>query len=72
MANEHSIIWVDQPQTHRGWPVFREEVFRGALTEALDYAVSLATGASFVAGQVLAQDGRILATVAREGRLRHD
>ncbi len=28
-----NIIWMDQSQTPKGWPEFREEVFGGAFTD---------------------------------------
>ncbi|CAB3807098.1 hypothetical protein [Paraburkholderia fynbosensis] len=64
MVNRLNIIWMDQSQTRKGWPEFREEVFGGAFTDAMDYIMSLAGNAGFVAGQILGQDGEILATVA--------
>ncbi|WP_060065542.1 hypothetical protein [Burkholderia ubonensis] len=70
MANEHSIIWVSKPETKAGWPDFREEVFTGAFNEALDYIVNLAKGARFMLGQVMAMDGKVLATVAPQGNIR--
>ncbi len=36
MANKHHIIWVEQRDTRKGWPEFREEAFRGALADAME------------------------------------
>lgn len=71
MENKHHIVWVEQPDTRKGWPEFREEAFWGALADAIDYIMALAEGTGFIVGQVLAQDGQILATVASSvnGRL---
>ncbi|HDR9103381.1 hypothetical protein [Paraburkholderia sp. A3RO-2L] len=69
MAIAHNIIWVNQPAASKGWPEFREQVFPGAFNEALDYMVSLAKNAGFKVGQVLAQDGKVLATVAPQGNI---
>lgn len=69
MTNEHNIIWVNQSESRKGWPVFCEEVFTGAFNEALDYIVNLAKGAGFMVGQVLSKDGKILANIAPQGSI---
>lgn len=70
MDNEHDIIWISQPSANKGWPVFREERFLGAAADALDYIAGLARSAGFVAGQILALDGEVLATIASRGGVR--
>lgn len=70
MANEHNIIWVSAPERNLGWPEFKEVVFTGAFNEALDYVANLAKNAKFQLGQVLAKDGKVLATIAPQGNIR--
>jgi transposase-like protein len=69
-TNEHNIIWVNQAESRKGWPVFCEEVFTGAFHDALERISNLAKGAGFMVGQVLSKDGKVLANVAPQGSIR--
>ena len=69
-TNEHNIIWVNHPESKKGFPEFCEEVFTGAFSDALEHISNLAKGARFMVGQVLSKDGKILANVAPQGNIR--
>lgn len=66
MANEHNVIWVIAADDGAA-PEFREESVAGAFKDALNRVVSLAHSAKFLMGQVLATDGKVLATVGPQG-----
>lgn len=70
MANEHQIHWVDKSENAGEKPTFRELVFTGTFNDALDHIANLAKSAKFLMGQVLAKDGKVLATVAPQGAIR--
>jgi hypothetical protein len=69
MTNEHKLIWANRADP-KGWPEFQEGKFTGAFSDALSYMQSLAKGARFIVGQVLAEDGKVLANVAPQGTIR--
>ena len=70
MATEHNVVWVIKADEEGAMPEFREESLRGAFKDALARVVSLASSAKFLMGQVLAADGKVLATVAPQGSIR--
>lgn len=59
-SSTQQIVWVNKTAA---LPDFNELTFKGTFVEALAYAKSLATGAKFMMAQVLAFDGKVLATV---------
>ena len=54
------IVWVSKTEAT---PDFNEMTFKGTFAEALTYAKALASDAKFMMAQVLAFDGKVLATV---------
>ena len=69
MKDKHNLVWVDKAEDSAKTPTFCEVVFTGAFNEALNHILGKAKNAQFMIGQVLSQDGKVLATVAPQGSI---
>ncbi len=68
--SKHNIVYTETNGAEKGVN-FVEVVFEGSFAAALEHAKNLAnTAKNFLLGQVLAQDGKVLATVAPQGSVR--
>lgn len=68
MTQEHNLVYVHK-EDEASMPTFSEVVFSGAFNDALNHVVGLAKSAKFMMGQVLAKDGKVLATIAPQGSI---
>lgn len=67
MSETHKLIYATKKEDGPG-PNFIEVMFEGGFIAAVTQIVDLAASAkAFILGQVLAQDGKVLATVAPQG-----
>lgn len=69
METQHNLVWVDKGDNEAAKPTFTEVVFSGAFNDALEKVRGMATSAKFMMGQVLSQDGKVLATIAPQGSI---
>lgn len=66
MNTTHNIVYMSKEE-EGAKPSFNEVVFEGVFADAVEHAKKLAMNAKFMLGQVLAKDGKVLATVAPQG-----
>ena len=70
MPSIHSIIWFAAPAQPGSQPVLHEQPHQGDFHGALARAITQSMDPGFLLGQVLAADGRVMATVARAGAVK--
>ncbi len=68
MNQENKIVWVVDGDKEMD---FKETTFKGVLADAINYVVDLAKQAGFVLGQILAFDGKVIATIGPNGAVKY-
>lgn len=62
-TDETKIVWASHTDTTR--PSIQEILFTGSVTDALEKLQAMAHNAKFILGQLLAKDGKVLATAVQ-------
>lgn len=68
MNQANKIVWVVDGNKEID---FKETTVMGVLADAINYVVDLAKQAGFVLGQVLAIDGKVIATIGPNGAVKY-
>ncbi len=68
MNQANKIVWVVDGNKEMD---FKETTVMGVLADAINYVVDLAKQAGFVLGQVLAIDGKVIATIGPNGAVKY-
>jgi len=68
MKQANKIVWVVDGNKEMD---FKETTVMGVLADAVNYVVDLAKQAGFVLGQVLAIDGKVIATIGPNGAVKY-
>lgn len=66
LATNHKLVWFPE-NISAGAPDLNEVSFEGTLDDAIAHMATRATEGNFLLGQVLRDDGFVLATVAKGG-----
>ncbi len=68
MKQANKIVWFVDGNKEMD---FKETTVMGVLADAVNYVVDLAKQAGFVLGQVLAIDGKVIATIGPNGAVKY-
>lgn len=65
MSEKKTIVWMEVVGENR--TELQEEIFNGPVNKAIELAVEVTKKAGFLLGQILAHDGKVLASIAKNG-----